>query len=596
MPKTPPFSAMLARSALACAAVLSGCSALSPQIFSERLLAEKGANGRYTSAEQEPPRTLEEAYADAAAVQRRYITAVQAQGNATPQLSAGLIGLSALTLFKGLTGPNTRDLAGAGVVGAASLAYGNTLISRPRLDVYRAGADALGCAMAAVEPMRPGQASLGAPSDAADKATLFGRRAAVVQAQERLQALLREHSELNIDSSAMAPETVRNCKPVTTAPPCVVPPGTPEDMAAVIRAQCRLKPAVTSTICKTEQKLGSREITPPANLRSAFNNAKAQLDGVARQLVSTQRVIDALVEAGPLLWKKSVDIQLAVSAEVDKTVPNLASVMAAAQGLRDGASSFSSIAAASPPPKAQGSNTARAATVADTQAAKDIRSATDTLRDARTALSTLSQAALGSGHAQARKTLGNCALKITGIQLIVTPSGDNIAVPLGGKVVFLVSGGSGVPLAAVVSGPKAGALPVTVQGGQFSFEFSPPAGVAVGDTLALRFTDGAGAAEKLVEVVITAAAPAGEKDKSPADAGKADTTTGSKAGVDATKFRDLGTIELALLGLGKTATPDDIQAAIDRCQSSAVPAIDKSGIFDSATRAALTKKLCKPQA
>lgn len=586
-----------ARALVACLALLaSGCSSLTPQIFSERLLAQRDADGKYKMETSEPPPSLELAYADAAFVQRRYISAVQDQGNATPQISAALIGLSALTLFKAITGANTNDLAAAGIVGSTVWVYGNTLLSKPRLDVYRAGADALMCAMAAVEPLRKGQQTLGQPTDGAEEETLYGRRAAVTKYRAALESLLRQHASLTDIVVTDVPGQPKQCKVIAVPATCpAIPAGTPKDEVTLLQARCRKLPSRKVERCTQETPAGKRSVAAPAAAFAAVSEARTQITGAAQQLKSAGRVIDTLTEAGPLLWKKSVQIQLMVSAEVDKTVPDLASVLAAAGGMRDIGFALTGFTGFKPG-TAQGVSKARGLTQDQSQAVKAIEDATDALRDARVALEDLAGTSLGTGHAQARKTLNDCALKVSGVKLNVTPAGDSIPVALGGSTVFFVSGGSGVPSGAVISGPKPAPLPLKLEGGQFRFEFATPQGVAVGDTLMLRFSDGAGAVEKLVEVIVTEAPtpstgtpPANTGEPKPADVAGGATASG--------KFKDMVDEEKTLLGLPATATDAEIQAAIDSCQKTAQPRIKVTGNFDPETKKALKSdpKTCKPK-
>ena len=75
-------------------------------MFSEEALSYRSDNGRYTidKAAYERAVELPEAYRRAAVLRGRYLQAVEEQGNAGSQLGAGLLGLSAVALFKGVTG------------------------------------------------------------------------------------------------------------------------------------------------------------------------------------------------------------------------------------------------------------------------------------------------------------------------------------------------------------------------------------------------------------------------------------------------------------------------------------------------------------
>jgi hypothetical protein len=206
-------------------------------------------------------------------------------------------------------------------------------------------------------------------------------------------------------------------------------------------------------------------------------------------------------------------------------------------------------------------------------------------------LDDLVSGSVGSGHAEVRKTLNDCSVKLTGVKLLVTPAGDNVSVPFGGSVSFFVSGGTGVPSGAVVSGPKQGGLPLRLDAGQFRFEYRPD-GMAVGDSVVVRFTDGAAQAEHLVEVKVTEAV----QDKS------TNTTPGAIPGATTGQTQPgpgLATLDpdtRKKLGLGANATEADFTKAVTRCQETAVPAIPKTAVFDSDTQRALGAGQCKPQA
>ncbi|MBQ0946386.1 hypothetical protein KAK07_23825 [Ideonella sp. 4Y16] len=529
-------SIRLHRPALLVLVLLAGCSSLTPQIFSERLQVHTGIDGKYVLADAVPQIELELAYADAAFVRQRYITALQDQGNAVPQLSTVLLGLSALTLFKGLTHPDTNDLAGAGVLGSAGWAMGNTLLSRPRLDVYRAGARALTCAMAAVEPIRRVANDLGDPSDAPGAKTVYGASLSVEQASENLQTLLERNAGLAQELTVPIPEIKPTTRTVRRRPACNIPKDASATEALDLRAACDKRPDIVTTETVDKGRAAGEETVRPAPAAmAAFKRAQRELALAGGVLATAQKAIGANANAGGLLWKKSADIQLAVSEQVDKTVPDLASVMRAAQGMRD--SGFLPSGAAPPAPAtpanpavnagnaaAQGGGAkVRTLDAAAQQSVQEIERASERLGRLRATLDRRVRPFTGLDEPNLINQLNGCSVDTTGVRLAVTPSGEEITVALGTTQVFFVSGGSGVPRADVVAGPTAATVDFKPEGGQFRFEFKPPASLVAGDALLLRFTDGAGAASHTVQVRIAAeksgAAPATD---SPADGKQTD--------------------------------------------------------------------------
>jgi len=473
-----------------------GCSSLTPQIFSDRLIAEPASDAGTDVTKKGPPATFDEAYADAALVQRRYVTAVRDQGNATPALSAGLIGLSAVTLFKAVTGANTRDMAGAGVLGAAAWAYGTNTDSKARRDVYRAGAEALSCAMLAVEPLRKGQTSLGKATDTASENTLYGRSAAVRLALSNLSALREQHAALKQPLLVATAAEPQKCTRQKVPAACAIPGGATADERAALEAACKRQPPRIEQRCTPGRPAGTREVAANPAVLTAFASADTEAKAAQRELRAAQRVIGMLEEAGPALWKKSVQIQLSVSTEVEKTVPDLASVLAAGQGMRSVALGITGLEAFKPPEAkvpvgaAEGEEDVRALASNDREALAALDAAVAALRQARTRLDDLVSGSVGAGHADVRKALNECSVKLTGVKLLVTPAGDNISVALGATQSFFVSGGTGAPSGAIVSGAKVGPLPMRIDGGQIFFDYKAE-GVAAGDSVILRFTDGA---------------------------------------------------------------------------------------------------------
>lgn len=501
------FARQLARTAGATALTgLVGCSGLSPQIFSERLMVPSGIGGTAATAPK-PPITLEEAYADAANVQGLYLTAVRDQGNLTPRLSAGLLGLSAVALYLGLTSPSTNALAAFGAAGAAAYGYGRLVVSPTRLDVYRAGAEALGCAMVAVEPLRVGQARLGQAGKGAEEGTLYGGIAQVRQLSEKLRVLLALHAAQLEPSMEQIPGRAGSSRTVKRpAPACSVPPkGTAPLDALELKARCDRQPTIEVVVTTPGTEASTITRKAPAGLRAADDAARRELERARTSVDRAEGAFKALAAAGPLLLHQSVRIQIAVSKQVDATVPDLAEVLRTAQALPDTAFALTGFSgfAKKPPAQAgaQGAATQeRAATAGDAQAQRALLDATAALAQASLALDAMTWPLAGVTERATREQVNACAVRTSGVELKVTPSGDEITVAQGGAAVFFVSGGSGVPSAMVAVGPPA-EVPMRVEGGQFRFEYRPPDSARPGDAIVLRFSSGGGNQFVMLRVV-----------------------------------------------------------------------------------------------
>ncbi|MEK8033815.1 hypothetical protein AACH06_23575 [Ideonella sp. DXS29W] len=576
--------------------MLAGCSALSPQIFSDRLLVERAADGTYKATAGSPPRALAEVVTEVQKVQGRYIAAVAEQSNATPQLGAGLVGLSALALLATINGSSAKDVAGIGVAGAAGYTYGNSLISRPRLDVYRAGAAALACALTAAEPFREGQATLGQPGDGLEKETLYGLRQRVKLREATLTAKVDAAEGLTRTVNKVVAEAKPQvCRQTSPRPTCAAAPaGATASEAQALAASCLARQKAWDKGC-TPAQLGEVDVeqADPAAL-AAISEAKSELKAVKATTALAQRTISALAGAGPLLWDRSVAIQLKVSEEVDKTVPSLAAIFEAARAqggiaARLTAPEKAASEAAQPMGKLEGARvdlTAmktreknRTLTAGETDQLAEIRAATVALRTARVSLDTLAADALGPHPEQAQKALAQCAVEVKSTTLRVFPPGDSATMAAGETRVFYVASGGQVPVAEAEANGERTALPVRLEGGQFRFDYTVPATAQAGDTVVLHFRDGT-AFEHTVTVTV-GEAPAAAASTAPASAG------GSRPSL----AKDMDPDTLARLGLAAGATDAQIYAAIDRCQASGKA--PKTGLWDAATQQAFKSGACK---
>lgn len=242
----------------------------------------------------------------------------------------------------------------------------------------------------------------------------------------------------------------------------------------------------------------------PAGLSSAADAARRELERARGSIDRAEGAFKALAAAGPLLWHQSVRIQLAVSKQVDATVPDLAEVLRTAQALPDTAFALTGFSGFAKKPSAEakmeGTPQQRAATATDAEAERALLETTRALAQASLALDAMTWPLAGVTERATREQVNACAVRTSGVELKVTPSGDEIVVARGGSAVFFVSGGSGVPSATVAVGPQAD-VPMRVEGGQFRFEYRPPDSARPGDVVVLRFSSGGGYQFVMLRVV-----------------------------------------------------------------------------------------------
>jgi hypothetical protein len=583
----PRTSALWLRSvALIAATVAAGCSSLTPQIFSEEAVSYRGDNGRYTidKAAYENAVKLPEAYRRAAVLRGRYMQAVEEQGNAGSQLGAGLLGLSAVTLFKGATGGlNTRDAAGAGVVGTTAWAWHSTMVPPSRRELYRAGADALHCAMSAVEPLRDGDQPLGKATDAPEVKTFYGAINDLEQARAALDGAVTRWS-FQKEPSFVTQEKVKPGRTRLDKSACKpIPAGADAIARSAAEEECKKLTRVVQVRATTESS--TVQLAAPPAIIAVFDAADKELAAAKTQADRAQAVAKEVSGAGHLLWDRTLAIQLAVSREVEKTIPDLASVLRLGQGLRSAAFSFTGLAAFKPEivGDLQGSATSRRATNLDKRARTDIESALVKTGNARVNLERWLRGYSGVESLNLKQTLERCEVRAAGIELTVIPGGDEQSVPLDQVIVFFVSGGVGAPLATVFSGPIPGTVRLTIEAGQFRFEFKPPTGSKVDDVFVLRFADGSDRVSRQVRVKVVAALQRQTTTIKPAEPAASDAATGTGKptantdviGGPANELENLVGSNLDRLNLTPSATLEQRRQAIEKCRRD--NAIDETG-------------------
>lgn len=478
---------------------LASCSSLHPYFFSPRLTAAQQGT-------QPTSHELEVVYKDVADIQRQYLSAITEQGNATPLMTAALLGLAGFTLYRGTTSPNSHVLTAASTTAATTWALGANLLSKPRLEVYRAGALALSCAMAAVEPLR--RANLGKPTDDENADTLYGAIQAVFKAKLELELLVAANAHLMEPTTTKQPQ---NPAPQSTTSYSHTHCDDIKDPIPIKqeskRKLCRAEPAkaVTSRV-KSPSGPASNKLYPAPELMEASRQGTAESERAEDSLKTAQAAIGTLGAAGGHLWHTSVRIQLAVSRQVDQTVPDITEVLKAANALNGVSTSFTGLAASPGPaiPKADAQSKGNIDQLKDKDrpALKAIQEATHKLLKARLRLEGMTTAISGLTDGNTQQALNACSVQTTGIELKVSPASDILQTRAGDKTTFFVSGGTGVPSATVEIGPKVD-MPVKVDGGQFRFEYAAPADLSQNEVAVIRFQDGTGVARHYVKVVIS---------------------------------------------------------------------------------------------
>lgn len=472
----------------------SACAELTPQMFSDRLRPM-----------EEPPteQTVAAVEADIATVQWRYLGAVRGLSNLSPRTSTALIGLSAVALFKGLTNGSSKDIAGAGVLGSAIWAYGSTMTSRPRQQVYIAGVAALSCLVSVAKPY---------DVPAAWTADLTQKSTNVAVEFEKLRAWRERYGHLSetLSEPGVNATQPKECATRVTCPP--VAENDSEAMRAEKDAQCKKLLADRTKRCAGGGGRSARQQLPAPELSTAFNQAVEEQGRLERSLLNADRLSGTIAMAGPKLWDQSVQTQLKVSAEVLKTEPDPTAVLATVKNLHQVAGIVAGTglpAAGSTQGGAEKPTTSfRSLGGGEQQAIRELQSLLTASYQARIALDR-KLAEMDARVAAIGRDGDDCQFTPPGASLTISPAAAELLLPLGAEQTFYVSGGTGIPdgYPVGIGSPKVGSLTRGFDdNNRLRFVYKVPADGAVGDKVNIVFKDGSGQITKEVTVTAIAAA------------------------------------------------------------------------------------------
>ncbi|KPF58001.1 hypothetical protein D621_07135 [beta proteobacterium AAP51] len=509
---------------LAVLGALGGCSTLTPQVFSP-YFDDLPAQAQSRQTHRAP--TLHEAMAEAQQLQFRYINAARQLSEVNAGSSAALLGLSALAVFKGITNPTTRDLAGLGILASGTYAYGTTMVSRPRQALYLAGADALACALTASQPY---DLAAGFVRGAPDSLETLAKNAdqAALQLEQALRALRPLAVDRQIKVNTESPQPAL-CQGASLTPPPKPPASAGADALRLWELQDRNVRKLTRS-CAPSRPIDVT-LTAHPEVKPMVEALEAALRSLSRQSQQAGAQIGVIETAPAALWDRMMNIQVKVAGEVIKTEPDIGAVRSAAQGLRSGAFALTGAAAFAAPAASAASGAASMPQGTPQIAANQPSGEDDTkprasprptaeLQNAQIALDAARSAhdplraklaQLKARVDQVSTPLARCgsAGSITAATLNLLPDDTEREVTAGQSISFHVSGGTGIPNALVLAADGSGARnlgPPTIDGARFKFVYSAAATAKEGTRETVQFTDAAGQLATVVHVTVRAAA------------------------------------------------------------------------------------------
>jgi len=481
------MQACLARRAAWFAVVLplAACTTMSPYEFSP--CVRGGGATDECRAESDLEARWQQAEADTRDARARYVRRLEELGSVTPTVGRLMLALGTFGLLRGINASGSGDIPRAAVLGTAAYGYGALAASPPREQVYIAGIEALSCALAAAEPLGRAIPQLGGSVN--DEDSLRGRRAQaaielgkVIEAVSDLKPMMLEvHQVASVSPQCRGP-----------APNCV-PAQQPD---ALSRETCTQALAEWQDRCRAPGAASS--LQPPPRLAKVYRALSAEQEAIAATLRTADETIRRVESAPRRLLAQSASIQASVAKEAQKTSPDLNAVAAVVALVKREGTPSAPASSGSPSPGAAQSKAAKPyaldgdakATVAAAEAL------VERARDARLRLAVLLDdiAARTSG---AEEGLAQCSVSVPGVTLDVVPGDTALSVKAGGKLMFDVGGGSGVPTASAMFGSVSGRL---VEG-QLRFEYQAPAQVPDGPDI-ITFRDGARQARHVVKVTV----------------------------------------------------------------------------------------------
>ncbi len=297
---------------------MAGCATTDrPYVFAEQgLTAPTGASAALTAASAP---NLKTAIAHAREAQRQWGESARGESDRKRGVSAGLIGLSAIALLKGVTNPNARDLAGIGAVSAGLFAWGNTMTSSARNAIYREGIATLACAVESVVPYDSPNWS-GSGDETIDK--LLAKAQAAESKLDEWIDRLKPQNEVRTRNIPAQPLPA-NCAPLKQPVCTAAVPGSPQ--AAICEA---LKPKCAARAASTVDE------KPDPSLSALMQVAVKEKGELTRTIDRTIQLQGRADSAGNWLWRTGVEVEQRVRDGIEKTEPDLATVLSVSQALK----------------------------------------------------------------------------------------------------------------------------------------------------------------------------------------------------------------------------------------------------------------------
>lgn len=337
---------------------LAGCATVDkPYVFSEQGLMPPAAVSAPLPMPAASAPDLPYAIALAREAQRQWSESARGEADRKRGVSAGLVGLSVIALIKGVSSPNAKDLAGLGAAGASLYAWGNTMTSSARNAIYREGIATLACAVEAVSPY-DFQGWVGA-----DVQTVNTLITTAQTAEATLVGETRRMRRLHVTKDIPVPgrSVAARCAPLKTAACTGATAGSTQ---AQLCEQLKADPDCTPRAATTAKE------PPHPDLVKALDDAAAEQPKIEAALKDTRTLKGQAAGAGRWLWRTGVEIEQRVRDGIEKTEPDLTTVLSVSQALKSPPASKPATPAATTTPPTGDSQSGATTRSADRPAAR----------------------------------------------------------------------------------------------------------------------------------------------------------------------------------------------------------------------------------
>lgn len=488
--------------------VLGACTTIDPVFVSEPLMISN-----YAKHEKDEKDKAGVYYGDLPAVidevnRLRFdlMSAVRKEVALPNGIGAALIPLSAVAMYRGLTangGFDEKWLAAAGLIGASAYAYGATLVSKPRTRIYLAGVDALSCTLLAFTPFLYRSEDVDSdPRGLRPALRTLGERMAAAQValDQSLEHLTSRQAELA--NAAIAPaKTV--CSDVT---PSISHIGTGQDPQPPGRSVCRQIPA-------KDKIAAAPYLAAVQQVRQTLRGFEKEVAKAAVVHEDGTRLLRRIEGAGQELREKAIGIQTKMAIEIHKTEPDLGAILMSLGSLRGIGYQISGAQGLAQQPrrrddavKAESLETKPSTEVVDAEMTQANVSAAaqaiDALRGAVGPVREHVQLAAASSEQTAK--IAHCRIVLPTNQLAIVPDVEEVVLAAGGSQAFIVSGGTGAPLAELAgAGTDRIDKRIDIVGSvhKVTVALKGDASIAASDKVYLHLADSNGNAKRVIRII-----------------------------------------------------------------------------------------------